>query len=156
MDEYDAAVRGGFLGEDFEELTDEIKAQELIMLCLRTTKGLKLSDYKDLTGRDLSKEKASIISALHKNGLVRISAGYLRLTKTACWFPILSWSLLHLIRVAQGSIQNSMSSDHHALSGKEDRASMKLLRLLESSQSMLTDESIPIILKSMRPKGSST
>lgn len=81
MDEYDAAVRGGFVGDDFEELTDEIKAQELIMLCLRTSKGLKLSDYKELTGRDLTKEKGSVISALHKNGLVRMSSGYLRLTK---------------------------------------------------------------------------
>lgn len=81
MDEYDAAVRGEFAGEDYEELTDEIKAQELVMLTLRTAKGLKLADYKELTGRELTKEKGSIISALHKNGLIRMSRGYLRLTK---------------------------------------------------------------------------
>ena len=81
MDEYDAAVRGGFAGEDYEELTDEIKAQELVMLSLRTSKGLKLSDYKELTGKDLTKEKSSIINALYKNGLCRMSGGFLRLTK---------------------------------------------------------------------------
>ncbi|WP_027720470.1 radical SAM family heme chaperone HemW [Maridesulfovibrio zosterae] len=81
MDEYDAAVRGGYAGEDYEELTDEIKVQELVMLSLRTSKGLKLSDYKELTGTDLTKEKKSIINALYKNGLCRMSGGFLRLTK---------------------------------------------------------------------------
>ncbi|CCO22871.1 radical SAM family heme chaperone HemW [Maridesulfovibrio hydrothermalis] len=81
MDEYDAAVRGGFLGEDFEELTDKIKTQELIMLSLRTSKGLNLSDYKGLTGKELTKEKSQLISALHQNGLIRMSNGFLRLTK---------------------------------------------------------------------------
>lgn len=81
LDEYDAAVRGEFVGDDFEELTDEIRAQELIMLSLRTSKGLKLSDYQELSGKDLAKEKKSLIHALHKNGLVRMSGGYLRLTK---------------------------------------------------------------------------
>lgn len=81
MDEYDAAVRGEYLGEDFEELTDEIKVQELVMLSLRTSRGLKLSDYKVMTGRDLLKEKNSVITALHQNGLIRMSAGFLRLTK---------------------------------------------------------------------------
>ncbi|OEU66462.1 MAG: coproporphyrinogen III oxidase [Desulfovibrio sp. S3730MH75] len=81
MDEYDAAVRGGFLGEDFEEITDEIRAQELVMLSLRTSRGLKLSEYTELTGKDLMKDKKSVITALHQNGLVRISAGFIRLTK---------------------------------------------------------------------------
>lgn len=81
MDAYDAAVRGGFIGEDYEELGQEIRAQELVMLSLRTAKGLKLSQYREMTGRELLKEKRGVVNALHKNGLIKISAGYLRLTK---------------------------------------------------------------------------
>lgn len=81
IDAYDAAVRGGFIGEDYEELSPDVRAQELIMLSLRTARGLKFLDYKELSGRDLLGEKKSIITALHKNGLIKMSAGYLRLTK---------------------------------------------------------------------------
>ncbi|WP_027178377.1 radical SAM family heme chaperone HemW [Maridesulfovibrio bastinii] len=81
MDAYDAAVRGKFLGEDYEELTPEVRAEELVMLSLRTARGLKLLEHKKLTGRDLIAEKKGIITALHKNGLIKMSAGFLRLTK---------------------------------------------------------------------------
>lgn len=81
MDAYDAAVRGGYIGEDYEVLTPEVRSEELIMLSLRTSRGLKLLDHKEMTGRDLIAEKKGLIKALHKNGLIKMSAGFLRLTK---------------------------------------------------------------------------
>ena len=80
MDEYDAAVRGGFAGNDFEALTPETRAREMVMLSLRTTRGLDLAAYAAATGRDLLAERKSMIHALHRNHLIKISRGRLRLT----------------------------------------------------------------------------
>ncbi|QJB55811.1 radical SAM family heme chaperone HemW [Pseudodesulfovibrio sp. zrk46] len=81
MDEYDAYVRGGLVGNDFEELTDADLLAEMVMLSLRTSRGLDLNEYKKRTGHDLIKRKQTLITALHRENLVRISHGFLRLTK---------------------------------------------------------------------------
>lgn len=81
MDAYDAAVRGGFVGEDFEVLDRATQAREMLMLALRTTKGLSLKRFARLAGADLVKTRQRLVNALHKNGLIRISQGHLRLTK---------------------------------------------------------------------------
>lgn len=81
MDEYDAYVRGGFVGNDFEELSDDDLLKELVMLSLRTSKGLDLKEFKKRAGFDLLKRKNQLITALHRENLIRISHGYLRLTK---------------------------------------------------------------------------
>jgi oxygen-independent coproporphyrinogen-3 oxidase len=81
MDEYDAYVRGELVGSDYEELTDEVLLEEMVMLSLRTSKGLDLKEYRRRTGFDLIKKKEQLISALHRENLVRISGGRLRLTK---------------------------------------------------------------------------
>ncbi|WP_147819917.1 radical SAM family heme chaperone HemW [Salidesulfovibrio onnuriiensis] len=81
MDEYDAAVRGGFVGEDFEELTDQDRLRELVMLSLRTTKGLDLKEFRKRAGYDLVKRQEPLLSALHRENLVRINRGRLKLTK---------------------------------------------------------------------------
>ncbi|WP_319582933.1 radical SAM family heme chaperone HemW [uncultured Pseudodesulfovibrio sp.] len=81
MDEYDAYVRGELVGNDYEDLTDEVLLEEMVMLSLRTSKGLDLKEYRKRTGYDLVKKKEQLISALHRENLVRISGGRLRLTK---------------------------------------------------------------------------
>jgi len=81
MDEYDAYVRGGLVGEDHELLTDDDLLKELVMLSLRTAKGLDLKEYRKRTGFDLVKRQQQLITALHRENLVRINRGHLRLTK---------------------------------------------------------------------------
>lgn len=82
MDAYDAAVRGGFAGLDFEELDDAARLREMVMLSLRTTEGLDLVRYRKLSGRDLLKDEARLMQGLRQNDLVRIKKGRLSLTKT--------------------------------------------------------------------------
>jgi oxygen-independent coproporphyrinogen-3 oxidase len=81
MDAYDAAVRGGFAGMEFETLDDATRLREYVMLSLRTAKGVSLAEYRKRTGRDLVSSKQSLMDTLYKNGLIRISHGHLRLTK---------------------------------------------------------------------------
>ncbi len=78
---WDAQVRGGTLGQDPEVLTPRVRVLELIMLRLRTARGLRLKAYKTLTGRDFVKDNQRMIQALYDNGLVRMREGYLRLTR---------------------------------------------------------------------------
>lgn len=81
LQDYAGAVRQGKLGCEAEELGPTEKARELVMLSLRTTRGLRLRDYKKLTGRDFLKEHEALVHALHKNELLRIRQGHVRLTK---------------------------------------------------------------------------
>lgn len=78
---WDAQVRDGTLGQDPELLTPRVRVLELIMLRLRTARGLRLKAYKMLTGRDFVKDNQRMIQALYDNGLVRMRDGYLRLTR---------------------------------------------------------------------------
>ncbi len=67
--------------EDVEELSEEDKKKEKIILSLRTVRGLSLKEYKDMTGNDLLEEKKDLISYLYKNDFVKIRKGYLSLSK---------------------------------------------------------------------------
>lgn len=78
---WDAKARQGSLGEDVEKLTPTVRVLELIMLRLRTARGLRLKAYRELTGRDFLRDHQRLIQALHENGLIRIRHGYLRLTR---------------------------------------------------------------------------
>lgn len=81
MDEYDAAVRGEFVGQEHEILTEKNLLQEMVMLSLRTTKGLDLKEFRERAGYDLVKRQNTLVSALHRQNLVRINQGRLKLTK---------------------------------------------------------------------------
>lgn len=81
MDAYDAAVRGKFAGLDFEVLDDATKLVEMVMLSLRTSKGLDLKRYRELSGIDLIKNNEPLIQTLIQKGLAKINRGRLRLTK---------------------------------------------------------------------------
>ena len=52
------------------------------MLRLRTSRGLRVKAYRELTGRDFMRDHKRLIHALHENGLIRIRDGYLRLTRS--------------------------------------------------------------------------
>jgi oxygen-independent coproporphyrinogen-3 oxidase len=81
LDEYAATVDAGTIGHDAETLTLMERVQELVMLRLRTTRGLRVKAYRELTGRDFIRDNKSLIHALHRNQLVRIRNGYLSLTR---------------------------------------------------------------------------
>ncbi|MEG2139490.1 MAG: radical SAM family heme chaperone HemW [Bilophila sp.] len=70
------------ISDDLETLDTVTRVLELMMLRLRTTRGLRIRAYKDLTGRDFMKDHKKFIHALHKNGLIRILNGYLSLTRS--------------------------------------------------------------------------
>ncbi len=63
-------------------LTPRERVLELVMLRLRTARGLRFKAYRALTGRNFMKDHKLLIQALHENGLIRIRDGYLRLTRS--------------------------------------------------------------------------
>lgn len=65
-----------------EILTPKTRLLELIMLRLRTARGLRLKAYKDLTGHDFLHDHQKIVQTMHENGLVRIRNGYMSLTRS--------------------------------------------------------------------------
>ena len=81
LEEWAAQVRAGTIGREAEQLDLETRVRELIMLRLRTSRGLRLRAYSQLTGSSFVKDFNSMVQALRQNGLIRISQGYLRLTK---------------------------------------------------------------------------
>jgi len=76
-----AEVKAGTCGQGAVALTPAEKAREMVMLALRTAKGLRLAAYRKATGRDFFKDNEGLITALRQNELIRISDGHLRLTK---------------------------------------------------------------------------
>lgn len=75
------SVRTGRIGADAERLDLTVRVLELVMLRLRTTRGLRVKAYRELTGRDFLRDHKPLVHLLHRNGLVRIRDGYLRLTR---------------------------------------------------------------------------
>ena len=79
--EWGALVRAGKCGQGGVALTAAEKAREMVMLSLRTAKGLRLAAYRQATGRDFIKDNEALVTALRQKELIRISSGHLRLTK---------------------------------------------------------------------------
>lgn len=65
-----------------ETLSPATRAQERLMLALRTAKGLDLAEYRALSGKNLLASHKAIIQALRQKELVRLYQGRLRLTRT--------------------------------------------------------------------------
>lgn len=78
---YAAAVRRGTLTETPEILDDRTRLEEMVMLSLRTARGLDLEAHQRRAGFDLLKTQAPFIRALHQNRLIRLQDGRLCLTK---------------------------------------------------------------------------
>jgi oxygen-independent coproporphyrinogen-3 oxidase len=81
LDAYAKAVNSDESLRTMELLDQETRRKEMVMLGLRTSKGLDLKAYRKLTGRGFLKEYESMVTALRQHELVRISGGRIRLTK---------------------------------------------------------------------------
>lgn len=81
LEDWEALARSGELREAAEEADEETRRREMVMLSLRTARGLDLKAYRRLTGRGFLKEYEALVSALRQNDLARISSGRFRLTK---------------------------------------------------------------------------
>ena len=79
--EWTAAVKSGAPDAEAETLSVQARVLELIMLRLRTSRGLRVKAYRDLTGRDFLRDHQALIQALHERRLIRIRNGYLRFTR---------------------------------------------------------------------------
>lgn len=77
-----AGVQAQSLDAKPEILTPRLRVLELIMLRLRTARGLRVKAYRELTGRHFLRDHHRLVRALHENGLIRIRDGYLRLTRS--------------------------------------------------------------------------
>ena len=75
------AVPGGKYGE-LEELSEETRLMEGIMLALRTKEGFQAGIYRKVTGRDFFKENQLLFNSLYVQGLIRIRNGRLSLTRS--------------------------------------------------------------------------
>lgn len=75
-------AKNGNPAEKAEFLSPKTRTLELVMLRLRTARGLRLKAYKDMTGHDFLKVHQRLVQAMHENGLVRIRNGYMSLTRS--------------------------------------------------------------------------
>jgi oxygen-independent coproporphyrinogen-3 oxidase len=75
-----AKVKDKSIADDYEELAHSARVLELIMLRLRTDRGMRLAAYTGLVGRSFIKDNQALIRALHMRGMIRIRNGYLSLT----------------------------------------------------------------------------
>uniref|UniRef100_A0A7C4EIS3 Heme chaperone HemW n=1 Tax=Fundidesulfovibrio putealis TaxID=270496 RepID=A0A7C4EIS3_9BACT len=78
---YVAMVRAREFCRDAETLTRETRGRELLMLSLRTSRGMSLADYRLHAGRDLAKAEGKLLGAMYQKDLIRIRDGRLRLTR---------------------------------------------------------------------------
>jgi oxygen-independent coproporphyrinogen-3 oxidase len=76
------AVRSGSPDAGAEELDLPTRLRELLLLRLRLNKGLRLQEWKALTGRSFLKDYASLIFPLQQNGLAATRRGAFRLTRS--------------------------------------------------------------------------
>lgn len=82
LKDYVELVRTERIGEEATPLTDADKTKELVMLSLRTTKGLRLDEYREHTGQDFLRRHRRLIQVLRQNDLIRVHSGLLRLTRS--------------------------------------------------------------------------
>lgn len=80
LKKYTQNVEQESLGKSSQKLSAQDRVSELVMLSLRTSRGLRLKDYARLTGFNFCSRYASLIRVLRQNNLIRIRNGYLRLT----------------------------------------------------------------------------
>ena len=75
------AVRAGRLADHAEHITPDIRLMEMIMLCLRTTAGLPLADFRQQAGFGFIEGHRSLIRTWQEHGLVMLRNGRFCLTQ---------------------------------------------------------------------------
>lgn len=76
------AVHAGAIGSDCEELDEETRLREFIMLRLRMAKGIPLKEWRRLTGRSFTRDHKALVTALQQNGLASLRKDFFRLTRS--------------------------------------------------------------------------
>ncbi len=71
----------GRAGETAEELSPATRAREMVMLSLRTSRGLSYKAYRALTGRNFAEQHATLLKGLRQHGLVRMTRDGVRLSR---------------------------------------------------------------------------
>ncbi|MDR1660363.1 MAG: radical SAM family heme chaperone HemW [Desulfovibrio sp.] len=99
---WESKARLGRLGENVEMLTVRTRALEMLMLRLRTARGLRLKAWRKITGRDFLADNRRLVQAMHENGLVRIRHGYLSLTRSG--MLVSNTILLNLFERAEAAL----------------------------------------------------
>ena len=102
-------------------------------LRLRTARGLRLKDYKELTGRDFMRDHQRLVQALHENRLVRLRDGYLRLTRSGM---LVSNSILRNLFERTGSLLDQLPAE--AAAALQQRQAR-----LEAAKNELPDDDEP-------------
>ncbi|SBW03201.1 Oxygen-independent coproporphyrinogen III oxidase [uncultured delta proteobacterium] len=111
--EWAGNVRAGIAARDAETLSPKIRLLETVMLRLRTTRGLRIKAYRDMTGRDFMKDNKELLHLLHRQGLVRFRNGYVRLTRNGM---LVSNSILeYLFDAMESRLEGSSGNEPHML-----------------------------------------
>ncbi len=118
---------------EHEILSLQDRVVELIMLRLRTTRGMRVKAFSDLTGRDFLKDHKQLIQALHTNGLIRIINGYVRLTRSG--FLVSNSIFTHLFENTKKNL--ALGVDEEFLQRKELKQEKKQKKYMELHKSSL-------------------
>ena len=81
LGQWQRAIKVGVIAPEVEELDDQTRAKEMLMLRLRMNRGLSLKDWRQLTGRPFLTDYAPLLSLLQQNGLAATRSGRFRLTR---------------------------------------------------------------------------
>ncbi len=79
--EYSRATRAGGIGRQAETLDQAARITEMIMLRLRTVKGLDLRAYQVFSGENFVARHQRLMDFLYQKGLIRIRNNHLGLTR---------------------------------------------------------------------------
>jgi len=82
LNDYAFQVDAGAVGNKVEHLDAATRLRERIMLALRTTRGLNLREYDKRAGGSFLERHRKLLALLRDNGLLRISRGFVSLTRT--------------------------------------------------------------------------
>lgn len=74
-------VLAGRVATGAEELDAATRAREMVMLSLRTSRGLSYKAYRALTGRHFAERHAALLKGLRQHGLVRLTRDGVRLSR---------------------------------------------------------------------------
>lgn len=81
MDAWAARLAAGSPDDGAEILTPDVRLRETIMLRLRTTRGLPLPLYQQLTGHAMRQDMPDLLTALQEAGLAKLADDCLSLTR---------------------------------------------------------------------------
>jgi len=93
LPEYARAIEAGGEPEEVETLSAETRRQEMVMLALRTSRGLDLEKFMAATGMEFPRRDPAV-EQLRSSGLVRLGPGHLQLT---CKGMLVSNSVIELV-----------------------------------------------------------